>query len=493
MRATPGLMIAGLMMIMTLPLIGEEQTTPPAPAAPREANLPKPAEKTLPNGLRVIVVRKKGAPIVAAKLMVKTGGEADPADRAGLADMTASLLTKGTKTRDAKQIAEGVEALGATLTSNASWDSSAVDLSVMNVRFQQALAFVADVVRNPAFAQDELDRLREQNVDALRVAMRQPAALSRMVTPRVLYGDAAYGHNLGGTPESLARITRDDVAKFHRQQYGPHNAVLVVAGDVTPASVFATAEKLFGGWKGEAGGGKATITVKTAASPAAASTSPSAAAPRVVVIDLPDAGQAAVTVAKLGLRRADPAYSVSQVANSILGGGYSSRLNQEIRIKRGLSYGASSGFDLRRDVGPFGASAQTKNESATEVAGIILEELNRMGGEAVGDPELGPRKAVLIGGFGRSLETSSGIVSRIAALALHGLSLDEINRYISGVQAVSAADVQKFSAAHLGATDASIVIIGDAKKFLEPLRKRFGNVEVIPIAELDLNGAVGKR
>lgn len=487
-------LLAGLMMMTTMTTFAE-QTTPPAPAAPREANLPKPAETTLANGLRVIAVQKKGAPIVAAKLLVKTGGGADPADRAGLADLTASLLTKGTKTRSAQQIAEGIEALGGLLTSAAAWDSSAVDVNVMNARLPQALAIVADVVRNPSFTQEELDRLREQNVDALKVSLRQPAALGRVVAARVLFGSGPYGHNLGGTPESLARITRDDVVAFHRAHYGPRNAVLVVAGDVTPASVFATAEKLFGGWKGSAaasadtgstsGGGKATITLTT---PGAAP-SPAAAKRRVVVVDLPDAGQAAVMVARVGLRRADAAYFAANVANAILGGGYSSRLNQEIRIKRGLSYGASSSFDLRRDPGPFTAAAQTKNESAAEVASILIDELSHLGSAAVDEAELGPRKAVLIGSFGRSLETSAGIVNRLALLALYGVGLDEINRYVRGVQSVSAADVQRFSTQHLGGSDASIVIVGDAKKFVEELKKRFGTVEVIPIGALDLNAA----
>jgi zinc protease len=205
-----------------------------------------------------------------------------------------------------------------------------------------------------------------------------------------------------------------------------------------------------------------------------------------VVIDMPDAGQAAVVVTRPGLRRVDPAYSVALVTNSILGGGYSARLNEEIRIKRGLSYGAGSAFDLRREIGPFTARAQTKNESAAEVAALMLEEMGRLGKEPVADDELGPRKAALIGNFGRSLETSTGLASRIAGLALYGLSLEEINRYISGVQAVGAPEVQKFAGMQFGG-DSSVVIVGDAKKFVDTLRKRFPNAEVIPFSELDLN------
>jgi zinc protease len=480
-------MMMALTMSTTIALMAQEQTTPPAPSAPREVNLPKAAEKTLSNGLRVIVVQKKGAPIVAARLMITAGAEADPADRAGLADITASLLTKGTATHNARQIAEGVEALGATLNSAAAFDASTVDLNVMSVRFTQALTFVADVVRNPAFASEELDRQRSQNIDALRIALRQPAALARFVATRVVFGNGPYGHNSGGTPESLQRMTREDIVKFHERSYRPGNAVLVVAGDVMPSAVFASAEKVFGTWK-NGSGAKAVIQVATPSTPA--SSVPGA---RTVVIDLPDAGQAAVVVTKQGLRRADPSYSVSQVTNSILGAGYSSRLNEEIRIKRGLSYGASSNFDLRRQPGPFNASAQTKNESAADVAGLIVDELNKMGTAPVAEDELGPRKATIIGGFGRSLETSTGLVTRVSNLALYGLSPDEINHFVSGVQSVTAADVQKFSAEHLTASDADIVIVGDAKKFIEPLKQRFKNVEMIPVTELDLNSATLKK
>jgi len=192
-------------------------------------------------------------------------------------------------------------------------------------------------------------------------------------------------------------------------------------------------------------------------------------------------------VTRQGLRRVDPAYTAAIVSNAVLGTGYSSRLNQEIRIKRGLSYGAGSAFELRRDVGPFSASAQTKNESASDVAVIIIDELNRMVSTVVSETELTPRKAVLIGGFGRSLETASGLATRIGGLALYGLPLEDINKYVSGVQSVSAEDVQKFAGAHLSGSDANIVIVGDATKFLPALNQHFKNVEVISAADLDLN------
>ncbi|MGZ7081368.1 MAG: M16 family metallopeptidase, partial [Thermoanaerobaculia bacterium] len=453
-----------------------QQVAPPPPAAPREVSVPQPVERTLANGLRVIVVQKSGVPLVAARLMIRSGGEADPAGSGGLADMTASLLTKGTSTKSAEQIARGVEALGATMENSAEWDNSAVNLSALSSNFAQAMTYVADVVRNPTFKTDEIERLRDQNIDALRVALQDPSNLAGFVATSAIFGTAPYGHNLGGTPESLQKITRADIVAFHQRFYRPDNAVLVITGDLKPETAFGLAEALFGTWKRP-----------DAPLPSASSSTAEVPAPRAIVVDMPDAGQAAVVVARQGLRRVDPAYTAAIVANAILGTGYSSRLNLEIRIKRGLSYGAGSAFELRRDVGPFTASAQTKNESAAEVAGLIIDELNRLVATPVDAAELGPRKAVLIGGFGRSLETAAGLANRISTLALYGLNLDEINHFISGVQSVSAEDVQKFASAHLAGNQATVVIVGDAQKFLPALQQRFKNVDVIPVAELDLN------
>jgi zinc protease len=459
-----------------------QQVTPPAPAAPRQANLPKPAEKTLGNGMRVIVVPKHDIPLVSARLMVRTGSEADPGELAGLAGLTANLLTQGTATRSAEQIARGVEALGATLNANASWDASNVNISVMSNRFEQALGFVSDVVRNPVFKEEEVQRLREQSIDSVRVALQDPLSIARYVAGLVVFEDRPYGHAASGTPESLGRIARDEVVAFHKRHYRPNNAVLVVAGDVKPEAAFASAEKLFGGWK------SAPVEVaKADETPAAESK------PRVIVVDMPDAGQAAVLVTRRGLRRVDPQYYAALVTNSVLGGGYSARLNQEIRIKRGLSYGASSAFELRRDPGPFAAYTQTKNESAAEVAGIIIDELNRLGSAEIAEEELTPRKAVLVGGFGRALETTAGIVERIASLALYDLPLRDIGAYIPGVQAVTAEAVRKFATSQLAGSGANIIIVGDADTFIEALRKRFGTVEVIPMEELDLDSVALRK
>ena len=475
--------------LFLLPCVARAQTaapqeTPPPPAAPRSVNVPKPVEQTLKNGLRVVVIEDHDMPLVSAQLVVKNGGEIDPAALSGVADMTASLLTKGTKTRTAPQIAQEIEALGGVLNSGAGWDASRAFVNVMASKVDPAFGILADVVRNPVFQSEEIERLRQQYLDSLSVSLNDPGTLAGYVASRVVFGDAAYGHPLSGTTESIARIKREDITSLHAKFYRPDNAVLVIGGDIKAADAFRLAERLFGDWAKPAGDIPARGMVgkmvreddKT----------------RVVVVDMPDAGQAAVVLARPGISRTDPDYFRGIVTNSILTG-YSGRLNQEIRIKRGLSYGARSSLDARREAGPFVASSQTKNPSGAEVASLLIGELGRLSNEPVLETELVPRKAVLIGGFGRALETTEGFVQQIASLALYGLSLDEINSYIRNVQSVMPADIQKFAGSRIGAKGANIIIVGSAKDFLEPLRKQFPNVEVIPFAELDLNSATLRK
>jgi zinc protease len=206
-------------------------------------------------------------------------------------------------------------------------------------------------------------------------------------------------------------------------------------------------------------------------------------------VDKPDAGQAAVYLARPTIRRGDKDYAVGRVANGVLGEGYSSRLNQEIRIKRGLSYGASSGLGARKDSGLFSASAQTRNDAAPEVMALLKAELTRLATEPVTGAELVPRKAALSGNYARGLETGAGLVSVVASLTANDLPLSALNDYLPQVQKVTAPQIQRFAAKHLGAGDASIIVVGDGRQFLPELKNRFPNAEVIPVDKLDLNKA----
>ena len=459
------------------------QATPPPPAAPRTVQFPKPVEKTLPNGLRVVVVQRSEMPLVNAQLLIKSGGEVDPADLSGAADMTGALLTRGTTTRTATQIAEAIEALGGSINSGARWDSSVVGVDVMSARIGPAMEILADVVRNPAFKDEEIDRLRRQYLNNLKVSLGQPGAIARFAAARVVYRDTPYGHPLSGTPESLPRIKRDDITALHAMFYRPDNAILVIGGDISPENGFAMAQKYFGDWQKPASElrGKAQTT------------SPSAPGNRrVLVIDMPDAGQAAVLAVRGSINRGSPDYFRGIVSNSILSG-YSGRLNWEIRVKRGLSYGAGSLLDTRRWAGSFVASAQTKNESGAQVASLTLAEISKLATGDLPDTELTTRKASLNGGFARGLETTGGLVGQVSSLAIYGINFDQINQFVGSVQAVKAEDVKSFAATHLNADSTSVIVVGDAKKFLPELQKQFPQVEVIKVSELDLNSASLRR
>ena len=479
-------LLLALTLVSALPLLVIAQTpqaTPPPPAPPRSGTFPKPVEQTLQNGLRVIVVERHESPLIAVQLLVKNGGEVDPPEMAGLADMTANLLTKGTQTRDATEIAQQIESLGGSLDSGARWDSSIANVGVMSSKISQAMEILADVVRRPTFKSEEVERLRQQYLDNVTLALSEPGSIARFVAARVVFGDSPYGHPVSGTTESLTRITPADISKMHARYYRPDNAILVIGGDVTAKDALALATRYFGDWQKPTTPLPQVEPVKQ---------SGEAKAGRIVVIDKPDAGQAAVYLARTGINRKDPDYFRGIVSNSVLSG-YSGRLNQEIRIKRGLSYGAGSVLDTRRDVGPFLASAQTKNESGAAVADLLLGEISRLSSAPPAYVELTPRKAVLIGGFSRNLETAGGLVNQVASLALHGMGLDEINRYINNVQAITTADIQKFAGTRLDAKTSNIIIVGNAKAFLPELQKKYQNVEVIPVAELDLNSATLRK
>ena len=197
----------------------------------------------------MIVIERRESPLISAQLLIKNGGEVDPAELAGLADMTASLLTKGTQTRDATKIAQEIESLGGSLDSGARWDSSYANVSVMSSKISQAMEILADVVRRPTFKSEEVERLRQQYLDSITLAMGEPGSIARFVAARVVFGDSPYGHPISGTAESLTRITAADITKMHSRYYRPDNAILVIGGDIGAKDGIALATKHFGDWQ----------------------------------------------------------------------------------------------------------------------------------------------------------------------------------------------------------------------------------------------------
>jgi zinc protease len=453
---------------------GQRQAPPPI-GAPVQPTLPSPVDRVLPNGMRVIVAHSTDLPLVTANLIVKSGAWADPQGLAGAASMTAGMLTEGTRTRSAQQIAQQVEALGATLGSSAGLESSSVALNVMPDKLGAAMAIMADVARNPAFAGEELERQRQQALDGLQVAYQQPGSLASMTAAPVVFGGTPLGHVSTGTPASLTKLKPADLSAIHAAWYRPDNAILLMTGDITADQGFALAQQAFGDW------------ARPATPLAAAPTVTPRPTTRAIAVDLPGTGQAAVTLVKPAIARNDPSYYEGLVANAVLGGGYSARLNQEIRIKRGLSYGAGSGLSANRTSGSFRASVQTKNESAPQVLDLITAEMTGLATTPAGAEELKARKSSLVGQYGRDLETTDGLAGILGNLAVYGVPLDEVSRYTAKVEAVTPAQVQGFAGRVLDPTQASVIVAGDAKTFSGPLKAKLPDLEVIPAADLDLD------
>lgn len=494
-----------LFLICTLGAGIFAQSTEPKPAAPKSVKIPAVKEFTLKNGLKVAVVERPGVPLVSAMLMVKTGAEMEDEEKAGLADMTASLLTKGTKTRSATEIAEALDFLGADLDAGANWKSSGVSMNIMSDKLDKGLELMSDAVLNPAFKESEIELLRSQTLDGLSYNLTQPGFLANYVASVYSFNK----HPAGGTIESITNIKRNDIVDFYKSFFIADNSVLIFTGDITAANAKELAQKYFGKMGNDNGINEITesslpgiTNIMESPESVESRKKEDAKAPllnRILVVDLPNSGQAAVSFARNMQHNGriywddkknggvvSKTYFPAIVMNSLLGGGYSSRLNQEIRIKRGLSYGAGSSFNWQYYSSDFGTRTQTKNESAAEVAELVTTELKKLSEGEIPENELNPRRMVLTGSFGRNLETNEGLTSALGELYAFELSPDNLNSYMNGVMKVTDKDVKKFAAENFNGGD--IIIVGDYSIFKDDLAKRFPKIPVTVVRadELDI-------
>jgi len=454
-----------------------ERAPIPEPGRSVIVETPQIVERTLSNGLRVVVAPRPGVGMVSARLSLGAGGADAPEGQAGVAVLTAGLLTKGAGGRTALEVAAEIERLGVDWRAVASADFVQVNAFSTADVFPRTLALMADAVRRPDLAPDEVEREKAAQIGRLGTALSQPAQIASMVALRLVFGDAPYGGHSMGTPTSVADLTREDVAAFHAQRYRPDGAVLVLSGDITPDAAYALAEQTFGDWAGKA----PAIDAGNLAGPPLPA--------RIVVVDQPGAGQAMVMAVSRSVARQDPDYFPVLMTNAVLGGGFTSRLSSEIRTKRGLSYAAGSAINPRLGSGSLYASAQTKNETAVEVAGLILDEITRLPTAEVTEAELAGRKTMQIGIFGRSAETVDGLGSLIINMAAYDAPLSGLADYARDIDSVTPEQVQAAAAEHLSPDGVSLVIVGDASVFAADLRARYPGVEVVPLTALNLDSS----
>jgi zinc protease len=449
----------------------------PAPAAPRPYQFPQAATKTLPNGLPVFVVSDHREPAIAVRLVILSAGTIkDPAGMPGVAEMTANLLTQGTEKRSARDIANAIDFVGGTLEASAGKDSTAVALSVVKKDMDTGLDLMSDVILHPAFRAEELERQRQQLLSSLTVQYSDPEYLATAVFDRALYGNSPYGMPGDGTPESVKKLTRDVIAKFHAENYAPNQALLAFAGDITPEQAFAAAQKYFGAWP------KLDI---------AALVPPPPIAPdglHIWLVDKPDAVQTQVRVGRLGIRRSDPDYIPVEVMNRIFGGGYNSRLNTEVRIKKGLTYGAYSSFDPHRYSGSFVVGTYTRTEATVEATKLVVDLIGKMSTGEVTSKEMDFARDYLAGVYPIQSETATQVADRVLTAAMFELPADYNRTYPEKIRSVTPEQVQAMSQRYLATNDLDMVLVGNASSFRDALKKAFpgAKYEEIPFGDVDV-------
>lgn len=452
-----------------------ERMAPPPPGASPEVTAPEIIKGTLSNGIEVIAVQTGDVPVATITMMVPGGSKTDPEGLSGVADLAAGLADKGINGIDAGEIAARLESLGASFAGGSGSDGSSFSLTAPTANLAEAGKLAAGIVRGAIYPDDAFERERTRAVDSLRVAMKDPGGIARYVARAAMYGDAPYGSHPSGTTVSLPEITRDHLLIYRQRYIHPARMKVVVSGGIAPQEAIATIEEMLDDWS-------TPLLPAPIPERAAGDTQPV----RTIVIDVPDAGQAAVLAATRAPSRTSPDYFPLELANAVLGGGSSGRLFEEVRTKRSLSYGAYSGFGDRTDEAILTAFAQTKNETAGEVAEIFLDQFGKIASESLDEELLERRRMYLSGGRARALETSGGFNAIVAGALQQGLTAEDAVRFSEELAAVTPEAASEAASAYLDPAKATLVVVGDSAKFLEALQNLRGDVEVVPLRELDL-------
>jgi len=454
---------------------------PPRPLAAREVKFPPYQMRTLSNGLQVIVVLHHEQPAVSARLLVRTGSVQDPPSKIGVASLMASLLDQGTVTKNAQEIADHIDFIGGALATGSGSDLTYVNVVVMKDSFEVGMNLLADVVRNPAFAAEEIDRQKEQTISALQVSSNDPDYVASVLLERLIYGFHPYGLPNSGTPETLASISRADLQEFHRRYFVPNNMILAIVGDVTSDEAFAAAERALGAWP------RAEI-------PSVAVVEPPPPTRRIIVVDKPDAVQTEIRVGQLAIPRKHDDYMAFDLASKILGGEGANRLHRVLRSERGLTYGAQADSQARKQAGHLVAETDTRTETTGEALRLMIDEFARLQRDRVSQSELADAQAYLAGSFPLTIETPGDISAQVLNVVFYELPVEEIGTFRERVQAVRPDDIQRVAKQYVFPDRLSIVLVGNASAFVPQLQRvGFTDVEVIPIEELDLMSATLKR
>lgn len=452
-----------------------DRSKPPAIGPAPSLRMPAIQKQKLSNGLAVWIVEHHEVPLAQVNLIVRSGSAADTIGKYGVGSLTAAMLDEGAGGKSSLEIADALEFLGANLATTSSFDASAIRLSVPVSKLPDALPLMADVAVRPTFPPSELDRLRKERLTGLLQARDNPAALIGLAFPRIVFGPThRYGTSANGLPPAIEAFTVTDLQAFYRAHYRPDNAALVVVGDVTAASIMPLLEKALGSWKAE---GMAPLVAEVPVAPQLKSR-------QVYIIDKPDAPQSQVRIGWVGVPRSTADFAALEVLNTILGGSFTSRLNQNLREEHGYSYGASSAFDMRLSAGPFLAAAGVQSDKTGPAVQEFVNELNNIV-KPVPDDELKKAKNYVALGFPGEFETTGDLARKIEDLVVYSLPEDTYAKFVGAVTSVTAADLQRLAARYIQPDKMAVVVVGDRKTIEGPIRQlNLGPVNFVTIDEL---------
>ncbi|HEX5110416.1 MAG TPA: pitrilysin family protein [Vicinamibacterales bacterium] len=450
-----------------------DRSKPPALGPAPRLNLPPIQKRTLSNGLPVWLIEAHEVPLVQVNLLVLAGSGDDPAGKFGVASLTAAMLDEGAGARDALQLADAVEVLGASLATVSSFDASAVRLNVPAARLGDALPIMADVALRPTFSEKELDRVRKERITSLLQARDDPASVAPMAFARTVFGAThRYGTAAVGTEATLKGFTTGDLRTFHEAMYQPSNATLVAVGDIRADAVVPLLEKHFGAWKNRGAPARARVP-----------DAPQLTSRQITIVDMPKAAQSQIRIGGVGVPRSTPDYFTLQVLNTILGGSFTSRLNQNLREEHQYSYGASSRFEMRLSAGSFVAGAGVQTDKTAEALREFFNELEAIR-KPVGADELAKAKNYVALGFPSEFETISDLTSHVEELIVYKLPDDYFSRYVDSIQAVTSAAVAQAAAKYVLPQQFAVVIAGDRAAIEAGIRAlNLGPVRVMSVSE----------
>jgi zinc protease len=436
--------------------------TAPKPSAQRAVRIAQPQSFQLSNGLTVIVLPQTGSPVVSATLVVKTGSDANPGDKPGLASFTTATLDQGTTTRNALQLSDEAAQIGATLSTATSTDSSTVTTSSLARNFPAALNLLADVALHPSFPPDEIERIRAARLADIVQQRSNPNLIASNVMAAALYGrEHPYGVPGLGTEASIKKLTRDELQGFWREHFVPANAALVVAGAITVPELRKLSESTFGAWP------RGTSTVPAVGAPATTNS-------KLIIVDRPGSPQTQLRVAMVGVARSNPDYVPVRVMNALLGGLFSSRINMNLRETHGYTYGARSQFTFNRHPGPFEVSSGVRTDVTAPAVREVFSELKRIAATRVTPAELTLAKDAITQSLPGSFETSDRTVANLSALFTYGLPLNYYSNLPEQISVVDAQAVQEVARKYIGPGKFVVIAVGDRAKIGQALETELG-------------------